>query len=379
MTHSRIPAESSFFFAACQPGGEAFLKAEIARTHPTAKLAFSRPGVVTFKSDTPIPIDFDPGWVFARAFGIGLGRMEPAEIEALRAAEPAARCVAFPRDPAVASADEVRALSTPDAPPPRAGDVVIDVVVGAPGEPLLVGAHRVGVGHPRVPGGFFDVPLPEAAPSRAYLKIEEALRWSGARPKPGEVALEVGSAPGGACFALLERGLVVHGVDPGEMADVVLASDRFTHHRIPVGALKREALPRPVHWFLLDVNLAAPVALKYAERVIGPLRKTLRGAFLTLKLNSLREAEALPALVARVKGFGFDHVAATQLPAHRQEVVVVGLMRAGSSGPRGSRRASRGSAAASPQQPASPAAPPSASGRGTASSAKGRRSGSRSR
>lgn len=382
MIHATIPRESSFFFAACQPGGEAFLKAEIARTHPTAKLAYSRPGVVTFKSDTPIPIDFDPGWVFARTCGIGLGRMEPAELDALRVAEPGAACVAFPRDPAVVDAASVAALSTPGAPPPRLGDVVIDVVVGAPGEPLLVGAHRAGPRHPRVPGGFFDVPLPEAAPSRAYLKIEEAVRWSGAEPTPGDVALEVGSAPGGACFALLERGLVVHGVDPGEMADVVRASPRFIHHRLPIGALKRDALPRPVHWFLLDVNLAAPVALKYAERVIGPLKRTLRGAFLTLKLNSLREAEALPALVARVRSFGFDHVEATQLPAHRQEVVVVALNRAGTSGPRGSRRASGGSAAASPPRPASPAspaAPPSASGRGAGSSAKGRRSGSRSR
>lgn len=379
MIHTKIPRESAFFFAACQPGGEAFLKAEIARTHPTAKLAYSRPGVVTFKSDTPVPIDFEPGWVFARAFGIGLGRMERAELEALRAAEPSARCVAFPRDPAVVDASEVAAL-TPSSSTPRRGDVVIDVVVGAPGEPLLVGAHRAGPSHPKLPGGFFDVPLPEAAPSRAYLKIEEALRWSGADPKPGEVALEVGSAPGGACFALLERGLVVHGVDPGEMADVVLASPRFVHHKLPVGALKRDALPRPVHWFLLDVNLAAPVALKYAERVIGPLKKTLRGAFLTLKLNSLREAEALPALVARVRSFGFDQVAATQLPAHRQEVVVVGLTRAaGTSKPPGSRRASGRFAAASPPPPASPAAAPSVSDRGGSSSATARRSGSRSR
>lgn len=325
-TPPMIPDESAFLFAACQPGGEAFLKAEIARTHPDARLAFSRPGIVTFKSPSPIRVDFDPGWVFAREFGIGLGRMSAEEVGALARAS-GARVAIFPRDPSTITAaevDAVRAAIAADEAPSET-DRVIDVVVGTAGEPLLVGAHAGGGRHPKRAGGWYDVPLPEAAPSRAYLKIEEAIRWSGAALRAGEVALEVGSAPGGACFALLERGLVVHGVDPGEMAENVLARDRFTHHRMPVGALKREALPRPVHWFLSDVNLAAPVALKYAERVIGPLKKTLRGAFITLKLNSLREAEALPELVDRVRGFGIGRVTATQLPAHRQEVVVVAL------------------------------------------------------
>lgn len=321
----RIPEESAFFFAACQPGAEAFVKAEIARTHPDARLAYSRPGIVTFKAAAPVSIGLDPGWIFAREYGVGLGSRTTEEIGALQRSS-GARLAVFARDPSVVSSDDVAAVraAVGEGAAPTT-DRVIDVVVGAAGEPLLVGAHVDGGRHPRAPGGWFDVPLPPAAPSRAYLKIEEAIRWSGAELRRGEVALEIGSAPGGACFALLERGLVVHGVDPGEMAENVLASDRFTHHRMPVGALKREALPRPVHWLLSDVNLAAPVALKYAERVLGPLKKTLRGAFLTLKLNSLREAAALPELVDRVRSFGLGRVTATQLPAHRQEVVVASI------------------------------------------------------
>ena len=37
MIHAKIPRESTFFFAACQPGGEAFLKAEIARLDAQVK------------------------------------------------------------------------------------------------------------------------------------------------------------------------------------------------------------------------------------------------------------------------------------------------------------------------------------------------------
>ena len=39
---------------------------------------------------------------------------------------------------------------------------------------------------------------PIEAPSRAYLKVEEALRWAGAmiELRTGDTALEIGSAPG---------------------------------------------------------------------------------------------------------------------------------------------------------------------------------------
>lgn len=317
----------------CQPGAEALLKAEVARALPALRPAFSRPGLVTFKSPSALTPEVAHALVFARELGASYGQLADDEIALLGREndEKPPHLFVFARELGEESAAEalrvderLRKTATFASGPVKANDLVIDVIV-APGEPISVGAHTHGPLHAGTPGGYSAVALPPEAPSRAYLKIEEAIRWSGARLSRGQVALEIGSAPGGASFALLERGLVVHGVDPGEMAENVLASPRFVHHHAPVGALKKTDLPRPVHWFAMDMNLAPRVALRYAERVVMPLRRSLLGGFFTLKLNTPDEASDLPKLLDRIQRFGFARVAAKQLPSHRKEIVVVGF------------------------------------------------------
>jgi 23S rRNA (cytidine2498-2'-O)-methyltransferase len=324
---------SDYFFVACQPGGEALLKAEVGRLMPRARLAFSRRGLVTFKVEEPIDPSFVLSAVFAREMGASYGQLPDADLaELARSFESEGRkvCLAvFAREPG--QEDEARSVHERLSSrlawspwPPAIQDVVVDVAV-APGETPIVGAHVHGPEHSLAPGGWRVVHPPEASPSRAYAKIEEAILWSGAVLAKGDVALEIGSAPGGASFALLERGLVVHGVDPGAMSNTVLAfgPKRFIHHRMPVGALKKDALPRPVHWFAMDMNLAPRVALRYAERVVVPLRKSLLGAFFTLKMNSPEEASDIDGLLRRIQSFGFPWVRAKQLPSHRREIVAV--------------------------------------------------------
>nr|MBA3820003.1 hypothetical protein [Deltaproteobacteria bacterium] len=150
----------------------------------------------------------------------------------------------------------------------------------------------------------------------------------GLQPEPGERAVELGSAPGGASFALLERGLEVHGVDPGAMAPAVLAyrgaeGNRFVHHAMPAAEVDRRAVPRPIQWLASDVNLAPMVALRYVERFVALARGTLRGAFITLKLNDEGIFEALPRLMSRVERLGAREVRYTQLPSHRSEIVAL--------------------------------------------------------
>ena len=72
----------------------------------------------------------------------------------------------------------------------------------------------------------------------------------GARAEAGRGAVELGSAPGGASFALLERGLHVHGVDPGAMDPRVLAyagahRQPFKHHAMPAAEVERRICRAP--------------------------------------------------------------------------------------------------------------------------------------
>lgn len=348
MSGSRLP-ESSFLFAVTRPGAEPFLKQELSISRPDLRFAYSRPGFVTFKASDRVVGSTPLSAVFARAHGASLG----PESEALSIARLADALGADGRrphlfvidrdpgedaDPRTPRAAEIEerlrsAASFAGADTPQNGDVVIDVIVHGDDAPW-VGYHVHGAESAPLPGGRYDVRLPPEAPSRAWAKIEELIAWSGVVPRRGETALELGSAPGGASYALLRRGLDVVGVDPGAMDPRVLAFDgaagpRFRHLRAPAGALKRHDLPRPLHWLAMDMNLAARVALRYAERAIGPSRSTLLGAFLTLKLGSLAEARELPTLLERIRSFGFVELEAAQLWSHRQEVGVVALTERG--------------------------------------------------
>jgi len=341
---------ANFLWYLHQPTSFGWMKRELLALRPELRFAFSRPGLTTFKVEGAL-VDQPGGSSFARAWGQSIGRAATAA-EVLAHAEAFGggqdlRLHVFERDPdrpadernplvagtrAVALDEELRRsgrfLAGNEA---RAGDLVLDVITAPaelPDDGLFVGWHRHDRDHGPYPGGVPHVAIPATAPSRAWAKIEEAIRWSGLVPRPGEHALEVGSAPGGASFALLERGLNVHGVDPGAMDPRVLAyvgkhGNRFVHLAVPAAEVERRSLPRPLHWLASDVNLAPMIALKYVERFVALGKGQLRGAFITLKLNDDGVFEALPRLKQRIASLGAATVRYTQLPSHRSEIVAI--------------------------------------------------------
>ncbi len=65
--------------------------------------------------------------------------------------------------------------------------------------------------------------IKEGPPSRAYLKLWEALTLAGKLPGPGEKCLEVGSSPGGWTWVIAQLGASVLSVDRTELAPQVAA------------------------------------------------------------------------------------------------------------------------------------------------------------
>ena len=211
------------------------------------------------------------------------------------------------------------------------GDRVLDVI-GAPAELAddgwFIGWHVHDALRGPFPGGVTHASIPAHAPSRAWAKIEESIRWSGLAPKAGEHAVEIGSAPGGMSLALLNRGLNVIGIDPGVMDPAVLNyrgmnGNRYTHHTMPAAEVQAKDLPRQYEWLVSDVNLAPMIALKYIERFVALAHGGLRGAFITLKLHDDGLFLALPQLRERIAKLGAKGVRYTQLPAHRSEIVAL--------------------------------------------------------
>jgi 23S rRNA (cytidine2498-2'-O)-methyltransferase len=320
---------ADFTFATCLPGLEAALKLDVLRARPELRFAYSRPGLVTFKSNLAISDDDPPGSPLARVWGRSIGPARSPDDAAHQLAMLGAdRMHVFGREPEVIEvgawlAAATSRLAVPSG-PSELGELVADLIVAPePAEPAWIGVHRADDHHARWPGGMVPAHVPDDAPSRAYAKIEEAIAWAELPVEAGQVALEIGCAPGGAMLALARRGLEVWGVDTAELAPVVRAEPRVHHLAIKVGALRWEQLPPRIDWLLVDVNLAPQVALHEIARLMPPLRAQLRGAVITLKLNDDAVVAEVPALVERIHGLGFDSVRLRHLPSNRREICAV--------------------------------------------------------
>ena len=343
--------QPKFFFACCQVGAEAALKEEIARDQPELRFAYSRPGFLTFKlAEGTDPARLELRSVFARAWGFSVGKATPAEIanlaNELRAEDgKSPHLHVWERDrhpPGEEPKGYVRGALEHDAVTliraagaefskkdrPGPGETVIDVILLEPGE-LWLGFHRQSSGHSLYAGGIPPIEFPSDAPSRAYLKLEEALLWSQAPFAKGDVAVEIGSAPGGASFAMLKRGLKVVGIDPGEMAPIVARDPGFTWIQRPVAQVPREELPESVQWLCVDMNINPNNALFAVDRLATRMKDSLLGVMLTLKLNEWRMTAEIPLMLEHVKAMGMKRVRATQLFHNRQEIFVYGLTRKG--------------------------------------------------
>jgi 23S rRNA (cytidine2498-2'-O)-methyltransferase len=209
--------------------------------------------------------------------------------------------------------------------PARKGHLVMDCVL-VDSDRWWVGYHRVGLEESRWPGGAIPLQLPRDAVSRAWLKMEEALRWS--RLPIGRKArvAELGCAPGGAAQALLDRGCEVLGVDPAEVDPRVLAHPNFRQLRSRARQVRRRDLSK-VRWLVADMNVAPTCTLDAVEEIVLHPRVNVRGMLLTLKLTDWSLAARLPEWILRIRGWGYNLVRPRQLVHNRQEICVAAQMK----------------------------------------------------
>ncbi len=70
-----------------------------------------------------------------------------------------------------------------------------------------------------------------AAPSRSYLKTEEAFAVYGVEPKDGETVVDLGAAPGGWSYSAAKRGGFVTAIDNGPMKGGAKDHPNIQHYR----------------------------------------------------------------------------------------------------------------------------------------------------
>ena len=329
---------STYCFTTCRVGTEHALKAEMSRLRPKWHPAFSRPGFVSFKLPGPVPPDHRLDAVFVHAYGFSHGKSSlanaPADVLRFVAAlapatPPHLHCFARPlsesgelptvlTQPAADLASRLHdsGAFAPD-PAARDGTLVIDVLL-VDADAVVFGCHIHGPSHSPHPGGRPPLEKPGDAPSRAWLKFEEAMLWHPAQVAAGQTAVEIGSAPGGTARALLARGARVIAVDPANM-DPGLP---LQHIRKTAAAVAPGDLPPAFDWLLIDINDNPGATMRWALH-FAALSATPPSLLLTLKLSDWSLASEIPRHLHRLAKAGYPRARARQLFFGRREIVLL--------------------------------------------------------
>lgn len=362
---------ASFATIVCAHGAEGLVKQSIAEAG--WRLAFSRPGLVTAKHDSPHLAP--PEGVFIRTSfrSLGMCRGETIapmleQLHALVAEHPRKfepdHLHVFPKDRAAigrfdfepgvdeissqvarliaaslvgpakddSSHDDTGAMvgddglasggetagSIPVNQPAAPMQTVLDVVLVEPGQ-WMVGYHRSTSPHSCWPGGVQPIEPKYPPISRAYYKAAEAIAWSGFDLRENDLAIEIGSAPGGACGRLLEMGLRVIGIDPAEMDPRIARHPKFEHVRARGGDLPRSRYAG-ARWMLVDSNVRPDQTLTTVENIVQHPATSFEGLLLTMKIGGYPHADRIEKWIRRIKGWGTESIRVKQLARNKVEV-----------------------------------------------------------
>jgi 23S rRNA (cytidine2498-2'-O)-methyltransferase len=150
---------------------------------------------------------------------------------------------------------------------------------------------------PALAHGRFTFLESKEAPSRAYLKLWEALHRLGKFPKPGEVCVDLGSAPGGWTWALAKLGTTVTSVDRSPLDPQVAAMPGVHWVRGDAFSQTPERLGE-IDWLFSDV-ICFPEKL-YEFVSLWNSSGNCRNFVCTIKF----QGEADPRWIERFRGLG---------------------------------------------------------------------------
>ena len=178
------------------------------------------------------------------------------------------------------------------------------------------------------PMGILRLKIPHDAPSRSYLKLAEAFETFLTREeqekwlRQGMHAVDLGAAPGGWTWQLVQRGLKVVAVDNGPLKGVA-AEHPYIQHLRQDGFRYRPK--KPVDWLVCDmVEQPQRVAALIAEWVAsGSTSRAIFNLKLPMKKRVAALTDALDIVrdVLDAKGIKY-RLQAKQLYHDREEVTV---------------------------------------------------------
>lgn len=144
----------------------------------------------------------------------------------------------------------------------------------------------------------------EGPPSRAYLKLWEALALARAWPRAGQRCLDLGAAPGGWTWALAELGAEVHSIDKAPLEPRVAALPNVHHRQESAFGLDPAKEP-PYDWVVSDL-------VCYPERLVRLVQSWLAAQpqasyVVTVKFQGATDMAAIRPL-AEIPGSSLGHL-----------------------------------------------------------------------
>jgi len=142
-------------------------------------------------------------------------------------------------------------------------------------------------------------------PSRAYLKLWEAMTVHGARPARGARVLDLGASPGGWTWALVQAGCHVIAVDKAPLSHALMRHRHVRFLSRSAFALEPDDTVGDVDWLFSDI-------ICYPERLLSLVRRWLDSGrvanFLcTVKFQGATDWDAIDAFLA-IPGSGLVHL-----------------------------------------------------------------------
>lgn len=323
-------SSSEFIFALTNPGTERAMKLEVETMDLGWRPGYQKRGFLTFKADRPFSLDsLDQEIACSRRLCLSVGKASTREAAIALLGD--VRIVQHARF----HDRRMQGIQDKAGDLPRQGEVVGTVVELGPDE-FWAGIHK----HLRFlspyPAGDGGLVMPEKSPSRAWLKLEEAVKFFGVNFGPSDRVVELGCAPGGVVLALLDRSVPVIGVDPAKMADIVMSysiANRedaptgrpwFYHCRKPAALVSKRDLGQGVTWYMSDMNQSPDVVLKECGRFCK-MAPSIRGALMTLKLTDPSQVAEKAAWFHSLREMGFKTIRLQQFSVHHKELALLAM------------------------------------------------------
>ncbi len=179
---------------------------------------------------------------------------------------------------------------------------------------------RAFVGREAIAGGQRRMADDSQAPSRSYLKVEEAYAILGREPGPGETVVDLGAAPGGWSYSAARRGAAVVAIDNGPLKGGAVhagiahrAEDAF-----------KFAPGKPVDWLFCDM-------VEDPDRVLALLDRWFKDGWCRRFVVNLKFGRHDPLRIleqAEVLRVHCSMLRARHLFHDREELTLVGERRA---------------------------------------------------